>query len=286
MDCRPAGIYVDCTLGEGGHAVEVLRRSHPSGRLIGIDCDGDAIEIAKKRLSVFRERVTIVHDSYVNLNAVLESLKIKEVDGILIDLGSSSYQLNSKERGFSFQVESPLDMRFDQRSGISAFELINKFPVHRIEDIIRQFGEERYAGRIARVISEKRGENPIFTTAELAGIIKYAVPRSYRFGRIHPATRSFQAIRIAVNDELGNLKVVLNEGINCLKKGGKLCVIAFHSLEDRIIKQFFKGLEKGLIPSVSDSFRILTKKPVIPQISEVNMNPRSRSSKLRVVLRI
>jgi len=286
LDCRPDRTYVDCTLGGGGHAIEILKKSIPSGRLIGIDCDLSAIDKAKKRLETFQERVTIIHDNYINLGCILEGLKIEKVDGILFDLGISSFQVDSGERGFSFQLDSPLDMRFDQRTTLSAYHVVNKFPASEIKKIIKNYGEERFADRITRAIDKKRKVEPISTTDNLSQIIKYSVPKSYRWGRIHPATRTFQAIRIAVNDELNNFKKALYDSINFLVKGGRLCVVSFHSLEDKITKHFFKDLEKNNGPLAPAKFKILTKKPLIPKISETDMNPRSRSSKLRVVERL
>lgn len=286
LNCRTDGIYLDCTLGEGGHAFEILKRSSPTGRLVGIDCDFRQIEVALKRLESFQERINIVHGNYAHLGAILDNLHIKKVDGILLDLGISSCQLDSRERGFSFQLESPLDMRFDQKTKLSAYEVVNGFSVTKIKEILNQYGEERWAGRIAGAIDKKRNIQPISNTKELAEIIISAVPRSGRYGRIHPATRTFQALRIVVNNELDNLRKCINEGVDLLNKGGRFCIISFHSLEDRIVKHSFKNFGINNPPLNSAILKIITKKPIGPKKSEVAINPRARSSKLRVVERI
>ncbi len=295
LNCQPDGVYVDATLGSGGHSLEILKFIAPNGRLIGIDCDLDAIETATCRLKDFRDRVKIIHDNFKAIRNILTNLDIYEVDGILLDLGVSSIQLGDKERGFSFRLEGPIDMRMDRRSVLKAFDLINGLPISELESTLWKYGEERFAKRIARAIATQRKSSPITTTIQLADITKTAIPSRFHPKRIHPATKTFQAIRIAVNDELTNLDIAIENGVDLLKEGGRLCIIAFHSLEDRIVKQFFRSLERVCIcpPDMpacicrhEPKVKVLTKKPVRPSVEEINKNPRSRTAKLRVVERI
>jgi len=287
---KSTGIYVDGTLGAGGHAFGILETSSPTGRLIGLDLDGQAISIARKRLAVFGKRVTILNESYANIRHNLQNLGITCVTGILLDLGLSSMQLDTAQRGFSFIKEAPLDMRFDRSAGKTAAELVNNLKVEEIAEILFEYGEEPRAREIAKAIIQNR---PIHTTAQLAYLIS-GVYRGYR-SRIHPGTRSFQALRIAVNNELETLKKGLAEGINSLCKGGRIAVISFHSLEDRIVKQYFRRESKDCICPPEQpvctcahkaAVRLVTKKPIVPKNEEIEGNPRARSAKLRAVEKI
>ena len=279
LNPHPHGIYVDCTLGGAGHALKILERSSPTGRLIGIDRDEEAIEQAHKKLRPYEARTTIIHGNFSDLGEILRELNIGEVDAILLDLGVSYHQLIAGERGFSFQLEGPLDMRMDRTQGEPASKLINTLSQGELEEILRRYGEGRWARRIAKAIVRHRQRNPIATTTQLRDIISSAVLKPPR--RIHPATKAFQAVRIAVNDELNNLGKVIRDGIPLVKSGGRLCIISFHSLEDRIVKQAFRQYEKS--PA---SITIITKKPISPSRGEISENPRARSAKLRVAERV
>src|SRR3989338_8062422 len=240
LGCKPGGIYVDGTVGGGGHALEILKKSSPGGTLIGLDRDAEAIEAAKETLKGFKERTVLVKENFRNIPSVLAVLGIREVDGILLDLGVSSYQLERPERGFSFRMEARLDMRMDTGDETTAYGLVNGLEGKELEKIFREYGEERFSRKIARAIVEARKRGPVETTTELAGITLGAIPRRSHGGNIHPATRVFQALRIAVNDELGSLEDGLKGGMDSLKKGGRMAVISFHSLEDRIVKETFR----------------------------------------------
>jgi 16S rRNA (cytosine1402-N4)-methyltransferase len=279
LNPHPHGIYVDCTLGGAGHALKILERSSPTGQLIGIDRDEQAIEEAHKRLRPYEARTTIIHGNFSDLGKILRELAIGEVDAILLDLGVSYHQLIDGQRGFSFQLDGPLDMRMDRTQGEPASKLINTLSQGELEEILRRYGEGRWARRIAKAIVRNRQKNPIVTTTQLRDIISTAVLKPPR--RIHPATKAFQAIRIAVNDELNNLGKVIRDGIPLVKSGGRLCIISFHSLEDRIVKQAFRQYEKP--PA---SITIITKKPISPSRGEISENPRARSAKLRVAERV
>lgn len=287
---KPGGFYLDGTLGAGGHAEGILHASAPQGKLLGFDLDPEALAIAQRRLLPFQDRTIIRHASYRQAQAVLKEIGWKAVDGILLDLGVSSMQIDRPERGFSFMEEGPLDMRFNQNMGLSAEDLVNTLSKEALADIIWKFGEERYSRRIARAIVETR---PIHTTLELASLIKKSVP-GYT-SHIHPATRTFQALRIAANKELETLSSALPELIQCLAPGGRIAVISFHSLEDRIVKQFFKRESKDCICPPEQpictcehaaSIKILTKKPIRATEQEIEENPRSSSAKLRVAEKI
>ena len=245
LQCRAGAVYVDGTLGGGGHAFEILRNSAPDGRLIGIDTDGDALREAEKRLAPFGDRAILVKGNFADMETILSGMNIGKVEGILLDLGVSSHQLDTAGRGFSFALDAPLDMRMDRDRGPSAYDLIHTLSREELEGIIRKFGEERMAGRIARAIVERRTLSPIRTTADLAGIVAGALPKARGPARIHPATRTFQALRIAVNDELASLRQALADGMERLNDGGRFCVISFHSLEDRIVKNAFRAEEKA-----------------------------------------
>lgn len=275
LGCSPNRIYVDATLGGGGHALEILKRTEPNGTVIGIDWDEDSLSEAKKILAPYGTRIRLFHENFLNIHRVLKTIGIESVDGILLDLGLSSIQLNSAERGFSFKMNGPLDMRMDKRIGLRADDFVNKLSQREIERIIGEYGEERWASRIAREIVFSRKKYPIHTTQQLRGLILKAIPKRFHSKRIDPSTKTFQALRIAVNSELDNLKGILESGWMFLKRGGRFCVISFHSLEDRIVKETFQKFEKeGII-------RVITKKPLKPSAEELKRNPRSRSAKLR-----
>jgi 16S rRNA (cytosine1402-N4)-methyltransferase len=295
LKCRAGGVYLDGTVGGGGHACEILKSSSPNGLLIGIDADLDAIEEAKKRLAPFGDRAILFKDNFTAMGAILKKAGINRVDGILLDLGVSSFQLDNASRGFSFTLEAPLDMRMDRTRGPSAYDLIHALSKEKLEKIIRDYGEEKMAGRIAAAIVRRRSLSPVRTTTELADIVLRASLKARSPRRIHPATRTFQALRIAVNRELENLKEALACGIDLLNVGGRFSVISFHSLEDRIVKNKFNDEEKGCIcpPEIplcvcgrKQTLKIITKKPVCPDKNEIQENPRSRSAKLRTAERI
>lgn len=278
-----AKIYLDCTVGYSGHAEKILEATHGSdSRLIGLDRDALAIAASRKRLARFGDRVLLLHGHFVDLKQHLAASGIGLVDGILFDLGVSSVQLEEPMRGFSFQGDGPLDMRMDQSMSGTAADLVNRWPEAQLADMIFQFGEERFSRRIARAIVHARERHPLATTKELVSVIEGAVPANYRHGRIHCATRTFQALRIAVNQELDCLEPALRDAVDVLSPGGRLCVIAFHSLEDRIVKRTFRGLSRKESPALMP----LTKKPQIPTREESDQNPRSRSAKLRVAQRV
>ncbi len=273
------GIIIDATLGAGGHSKFILEKSKVS--IIGLDQDGEALETAEENLKKFKDRVTLIRENFSNLQKVSEKLGVLgKVRGIILDLGISSLQLDGAERGFSFQKEGPLDMRMDRRQKITAYEIINSWPKDKIAAILRDYGEERFSRRLAKAITLKRRKKKIETTTQLAELIKKNVPKKYAFSKIHPATRTFQALRIVVNDELSNLAKVLEDSESVLAGRGKIIVISFHSLEDRIVKRFFKEMASKSL------FRILTKKPVTPSLEEIRSNPRSRSAKLRAAQKI
>jgi 16S rRNA (cytosine1402-N4)-methyltransferase len=289
------GVFVDGTLGGGGHAALVLEASSPDGLLIGFDRDREALAAAGRFLTGFGNRCRLVNANFAQLPAVLAELGITAIDGFLLDLGVSSHQLDTAERGFSFQHDAPLDMRMDQGGGVTAAELVNSLEHGELARIIREYGEERWAGRIASFICTARAEAPLSSTRQLVELIQAAIPRRAWEERIHPATRTFQALRIAVNDELASLEAGLRAGVGYLKSGGRGVVISFHSLEDRIVKQTFRELAQGCIcprglpvcncghrPEV----RVLTGRPVVAGAAEVAANPRARSAKLRAVAKL
>lgn len=292
---KDGGIYVDATIGSGGHAVALLQTYPDIALLVGIDQDAQAVASAKKNLAAFHKRATVVHGNFTTIKTILGTLHIAHIDGIIFDLGVSSMQLGDPLRGFSFMAEGPLDMRMDQNSAVQAQDLINTLSAAELEEILRTYGEERWARRIARAIQQQRSTQPISTTTELSRIISEAIPARYRPPSIHPATRTFQALRIAVNDELKNLRHTLDETLDLLNSGGRMGVISFHSLEDRIVKQKFQQWQKGCTCSPrapqcicgnEKKVNILTRKPIIPSRDEVQVNPRSRSAKLRVAEKI
>jgi 16S rRNA (cytosine1402-N4)-methyltransferase len=295
LRCRAGALYVDGTVGGGGHAEEILRSSEPDGRLIGIDTDEEALEEAAKRLAPFKKRVVLVKGNFVDMDTILAELNIGKLDGILLDLGVSSHQLDTARRGFSFTLDAPLDMRMDPSRGSSAYDLIGKLSEEELEKVIREYGEERMARRIARSIVENRRAAPIKTTADLAAAVIRAFPPEAGRQKIHPATRTFQALRIAVNDELTGLRHAIAGGAQRLKPGGRFSVISFHSLEDRIVKGAFRVGEKGCTcpPDFpvcacgrTPTLKVVNRKPIVPGAAEISRNPRSRSAKLRTVERI
>ncbi len=290
LNIKPDGIYVDGTLGGGGHALEVCRHLGEGGRLIGIDQDQDAIAAASLRLRDYRDKVTIVKSNYENIRSVLEELKIPGVDGICLDLGVSSYQLDTPERGFTYRESAPLDMRMDQDQEKNAAYVINHYDEKELYRIIRDYGEEKFAKNIAKHIVRARAQKPIETTEELTGIIKAAIPMKMRAVGGHPAKRTFQAIRIEVNQELEVLEKSIDTMISLLNPGGRLSIITFHSLEDRIVKNRFRENEDPCICprefpvcvcGRKSRGRVVTK-PILPGEQEIGENKRSKSSKLRV----
>ncbi|MCS7251296.1 MAG: 16S rRNA (cytosine(1402)-N(4))-methyltransferase RsmH [Anaerolineae bacterium] len=289
LKVRPGGVYIDATVGGGGHAAAILERSAPDGRLLGMDRDPEALARARERLRPFGERAVLVQGSYAELRRIAVRYDFLEVDGILFDLGLSSWQLSDPYRGFSFQIDGPLDMRYDPSQGIPAAEIVNRWPENQLAQIIRRYGEERFAQRIAKAIVRNR---PIRTTTELAELIARVVGRGREDQ--HPATRTFLALRIAVNEELQALEQALPQAVSLLKPGGRLAVIAFHSLEDRIVKAFFQRESRDCLcpPEIPvctcghrATLRMITRKPIRPSEEEVEMNPRARSARLRVAER-
>ncbi len=277
LDLKFGDCVVDCTMGLGGHSMEMVQAIGPKGLLVGIDRDQDSLDLAKQRLEEFSGRCAFVKRDFRFLDSVLEELGINEVDAVLFDLGVSSYQLDTPERGFSFKTNGPLDMRMDRSSYISAYDLINSLSSHEISAILKNFGEERFHRKIAESLIKQRLKHPIESTEQLKDLILKSVPASYRRERIHPATRAFQAFRIAVNRELEALDMALDKAVSCLKNNGCLCVISFHSLEDRIVKRKFKQFcKKGVVT-------LLTKKPLRCDPEEMEKNNRSRSARLRAI---
>ncbi|MEK6790263.1 MAG: 16S rRNA (cytosine(1402)-N(4))-methyltransferase RsmH [Deltaproteobacteria bacterium] len=296
LACVQGAVVVDCTVGGGGHAGLIVEAIGASGMLIGIDRDDDAIESARAELSMFGGRVKLVKANFSRLRAVLDSLGVEKVDGILFDLGVSSYQFDSPERGFSFRADGRLDMRMDTTQTLSAFEIVNEYEEAAIERILSEYGEERHARRIARAIVRARSEGNIETTGALAAIAARQYPARWnRQERIDPATRTFQALRIAVNNELEAIRPALDAALASLKTGGRCVVISFHSLEDRIVKETFREFAQGCVCpprfpvcvcGKRARARIITRKPVRPLEAEVRVNPRARSAKLRAIERI
>ena len=291
LKIKPEGIYVDGTLGGGGHASEIAERLKGAGRLIGIDQDADAMEAAGKRLEPYSGHVTLIRDNYCHMKEVLRQIGVESVDGIVLDLGVSSFQLDNVERGFSYKYDTPLDMRMDTRQRLSAKEIINDYSEAELYRIIRDYGEEQFAKNIAKHIAAARKDKPVETTGQLCEIIKAAIPAKKRAVGGHPAKRTFQAIRIECNRELEVLKDSLDDLIGLLKPGGRICIITFHSLEDRIVKSAFRKNENPctcppdfpvcVCGQVSQG-RVITKKPILPSEGEMEANKRAKSAKLRV----
>lgn len=290
LQIRPDGIYVDGTLGGGGHSCEICKKLD-GGRLIGIDRDAAAIEAAGERLQPFADKVTIVHGNYAQMKQLLADIGIEKVDGILLDLGVSSYQLDTLERGFSYKYDAPLDMRMDQRQTRTAKDIVNTYSESGLYRIIRDYGEDRFAKNIAKHIVAARVDKPIETTGELVQIIRRAIPMKVQMASGHPAKKTFQAIRIELNDELEGLKASLEEMISLLTPGGRICIITFHSLEDRIVKTVFRNQEDPCICPKEfpvcvcgrkSRGKVLTRKPIFPSEQEMEENSRSKSAKLRI----
>ena len=290
LNIKPEGIYVDGTLGGAGHSSHIVQRL-TTGRLIGIDRDPVALEASGKRLEPYKDRVTLVHSNFCEMKQVLEDLKISGVDGILLDLGVSSPQLDDGERGFSYMTDAPLDMRMNSQDKLSAYEVVNTWSQEELKRILFDYGEERYAPRIASAICRRREEKPIETTLELVDVIRSAMPPQALREKQHPAKRSFQAIRIAVNDELGSVEKAMRDAIPLLNPGGRLAVITFHSLEDRIVKNAMAEAAKGCtcppnfpvcVCGKKPTVKLISRKPIVATEEELEVNPRSRSAKLRV----
>ena len=291
LNINPDGIYVDGTLGGGGHAYEVCKHLSSKGRLIGIDQDSEALEAARERLSEFEDKVTMVRSNYCEIDTILKDLDIDKVDGIVLDLGVSSYQLDNLERGFSYKADAPLDMRMDTRQMITASDVVNNYSENELYRIIRDYGEDRFAKNIAKHIVMARKKKPLTTTGELSEIVKKSIPMKFQAKGGHPAKKTFQAIRIEVNNELKVLKDSIDTMIEHLNLGGRICIITFHSLEDRIVKTKFRENENPCIcppdfpvcvcGKVSKG-KVITRKPIIPSEEEIVNNKRAKSSKLRV----
>ena len=290
LNIRPGGIYVDGTLGGAGHSSQIAKRL-TTGRLIGIDRDTVALRAAGERLEEFGDRITLVHSNFSEIAKVLEEQNLQGVDGILLDLGVSSPQLDDAGRGFSYMADAPLDMRMNREDTLSAYDVVNGWPQDELRRILFDYGEERYAPRIAEAICRYREAHPVNTTLELVDVIRSAMPAAALREKQHPAKRSFQAIRIAVNDELGSVEKVMRDAIPCLNPGGRLAVITFHSLEDRIVKNAMAEAAKGCtcppnfpvcVCGNKPQVKLITRKPITASDEELEINPRSRSAKLRV----
>mgnify|MGYP002508330389 CR=1 FL=1 len=290
LNIKPDGVYVDGTLGGAGHSFQIAARLS-TGRLIGIDRDPVALAAAAKRLEPYKDRVTLVHSNFCEIASVLRDLQIEGVDGILLDLGVSSPQLDDGARGFSYMADAPLDMRMNNEDPLTAAEVVNTWPYEELKRILYDYGEERYAPKIAAAICARREQQPIRTTLELVDIIRSAMPASALREKQHPAKRSFQAIRIAVNDELGSVEKVMRDAIPCLNPGGRLAIITFHSLEDRIVKNGMADAAKGCtcppnfpvcVCGKKPKVKLISRKPIVSGDEELERNPRARSAKLRV----
>ena len=295
LEIKPDGIYVDGTLGGAGHSSQIAQRLGANGRLIGIDQDSEAIEAAGRRLEPYKSKVTIVHDNYRNTAQILKDLGISKIDGMLLDLGVSSYQLDNAQRGFSYRFDAPLDMRMNRENNLSAYEIVNSYSESELFHVIRDYGEENFAKNIAKHIVQRRQTKPVETTFELNEIIKAAIPAKMRAKEGHPSKRTFQAIRIECNSELEVLKESIGELIDLLSPGGRLCIITFHSLEDRIVKTAFKNAQDPCTcpPSFPvcvcgkvSKGTVVTHKPILSSETELEENSRSKSAKLRIFEKI
>jgi 16S rRNA (cytosine1402-N4)-methyltransferase len=291
LNIRPDGTYIDGTAGGAGHSSVIASRLGEGGRLIALDQDETAVAVATERLSVFGERARVVRSNFRELAAVCKMLEIEKIDGLLLDLGVSSYQLDTAERGFSYQADAPLDMRMDVRNPLTARTVVNEYSEDAIRRILFEYGEERFSSRIASNIIREREKAPIETTGELVEIIKRSIPAAQRDGGHHPAKRSFQALRIEVNAELDVIAPAIRSAVRLLNKGGRVAIITFHSLEDRIVKQTFAELAQGCtcpknfpvcVCGKKPELKVITRKPILPSNEELEVNPRSRSAKLRV----
>ena len=294
LNIRSGGIIVDGTAGGGGHSY-LIAKCLTEGKLIAIDQDETAIRAAGKRLSEFSDKVMFARNNFANIREVVNGLGYEKIDGVLMDLGVSSYQLDTAERGFSYSADAPLDMRMDNRKSLSAYEVVNGYSEQQLKKILFDYGEERYAPAIASAIVKQREKSPIKSTAELSDIIKYAIPPSAREGGHHPAKRSFQAIRIEVNAELDVIEPAIRDAVNMLNPGGRIAIITFHSLEDRIVKQAFASLASGCtcpkdfpicVCNNKPKVKLVNRKPILPSAQELQENPRSRSAKLRVAQKL
>jgi len=290
LNIKPNGIYVDGTLGGGGHSFKILQLLE-SGKLIGVDQDTDALKAATERLKIFEGKFIPVHSNFSQISQVLGELEIKKIDGLLLDLGVSSFQLDEAERGFSYMNDGKLDMRMNQSDTFTAYDVVNGYNEQKLTQIISDYGEENWANRIAKFIIQERAEKPIETTYELVEVIKKAIPAAARKDGPHPAKRTFQAIRIEVNNELKIIEQTIDAAVESLSKGGRIAIITFHSLEDRIVKNAYKKLATGCtcppefpvcVCGGKAKVKIITKKPILPSDEEVELNPRARSAKLRV----
>ena len=295
LDIKPDGIYVDGTLGGGGHAYEVCKRLSDKGRFIGIDQDGEALEAARKRLSEFEDKISLVRSNYCEIDTILKDLNVEKVDGIVLDLGVSSYQIDNLERGFSYKSDAPLDMRMDDRQSLTAKDIVNGYSEMDLYRIIRDYGEDKFAKNIAKHIVQERAKKPIETTGELTEIIRASIPMKVQVTGGHPAKRTFQAIRIELNKELEVLQNNLDDMIDLLNPGGRICIITFHSLEDRIVKTNFKRNENPCtcpsdfpvcVCGKKSKGKVVTRKPILPSEEELEVNSRSKSAKLRVFERV
>lgn len=295
LNIKPDGVYVDCTMGGAGHSKEIVKRLSKDGLFIGFDQDINAINTAKERLSEYSDRVKFVHSNFQNLKNELEKIGVYKVDGVLADLGVSSHQLDEADRGFSYMQDAPLDMRMDIRCSFSAYDVVNTYSEAELSKIIKDYGEDNWAKRIAKFIVEERKEKNIETTGELVEIIKKAIPKKARIDGPHPAKRTFQAIRIEVNNELGVITEMIDDAASIMNEEGRICIITFHSLEDRIVKNAFRDLATDCIcpPHIpicqcdkEALVKVITRKPILPTDKEIEENPRSRSAKLRVAERI
>ena len=291
LNIKPDGVYVDCTMGGAGHSKEIVKKLSNKGLFIGFDQDKNAIKTAKERLREYSDRVNFVHINFEKIKDELEKIGVYKIDGVLADLGVSSHQLDEADRGFSYMQDAPLDMRMDVRCEFSAYDVVNGYTEEELAKIIKDYGEENWAKRIAKFIVEERKEKKIETTKELVDIIKKAIPKKARIDGPHPAKRTFQAIRIEVNNELGVITKMIEDASSIMNKGGRICIITFHSLEDRIVKNAFKELSLDCIcpPHLpmcqcdkKSEVKIITRKPIMPTDEEIEVNPRSRSAKLRV----
>ena len=294
LDIKPDGIYVDGTAGGAGHSTQIAKRLD-SGRLIAIDQDETAVAVATERLLATGKNTTVVRSNFCEIAKVLKELSIDGIDGLLLDLGVSSYQLDTAERGFSYNADAPLDMRMDNRKALSAYDVVNTYSEQELKKILFEYGEERFAPQIAAAIVRAREKKAIESTRELSDLIKYAIPSSAREGGHHPAKRSFQAIRIEVNCELDVIEPAIRDAVALLNKGGRVAIITFHSLEDRIVKQTFASLASGCtcpkdfpicVCGNKPKVRVVNKKPILPSKKELDENPRSRSAKLRIAEKI
>ena len=290
LNIKPNGIYVDGTAGGAGHSSQIARRLD-CGRLIAIDQDETAVAVATERLNALQKNTTVVRSNFCEIKSVCDNLGIDGIDGVLLDLGVSSYQLDTAERGFSYSADAPLDMRMDNRKSLNAYSVVNTYSEQELKKILFEYGEERFAPQIAAAIVRAREKKPIESTAELSDIVKYAIPSAAREGGHHPAKRSFQAIRIEVNAELDVIEPAIRDAVSILNKGGRIAIITFHSLEDRIVKQTFASLAAGCtcpkefpicVCGNKPRVKVITKKPILPSRNELEENPRSRSAKLRI----